>query len=102
MTDAQRQEQLKREAERLNPDSWSSSDDVRQALEQYEAVFASFRDVLGRHRRRSSGGAAAERMDTSRATGAATEDGAARTSTGEETLTEAPDASAVPPEDSQD
>jgi hypothetical protein len=48
-------EELKARAERLNPDAWVTDEEVRQGLEQYEAVFDSLRSVLGhprRHRRR--------------------------------------------------
>ena len=50
--DPQRQEELKRLADRLNPDSWGSDEDVAQGLEQYESVFASLREVVGQKRRR--------------------------------------------------
>jgi hypothetical protein len=50
--DPERREQLKATAERLNPDSWVTDEEVRQGLEGYEAALASFRDVLGRRRRR--------------------------------------------------
>jgi hypothetical protein len=49
--DEQRQ-RLKEQAERLNPDTWSSEDDVRRALEQYEATLESIRAVVGQPRRR--------------------------------------------------
>ena len=47
-----RQEQLKAEAERLNPDTWVTPEHVRAALDQYEAVFESLRGSIGRRRRR--------------------------------------------------
>ncbi len=49
--DEQRQ-RLKEQSERLNPDTWSSEDDVRRALEQYEAILESIRAVVGQPRRR--------------------------------------------------
>jgi hypothetical protein len=50
--DAQRREELKGQADRLNPDSWVTADEVVQGLEQYESVFASLREVVGQRRRR--------------------------------------------------
>jgi hypothetical protein len=52
--DPQRQDQLRIEAERLNPDSWVTDEEVRVALEQYETVFESLRGLVssGRRRRR--------------------------------------------------
>jgi hypothetical protein len=53
------QRRLKEEAERLNPDTWCSEDEVRSALEQYEAVLEAVRAVVGqprRRRRREDGG----------------------------------------------
>jgi hypothetical protein len=44
--------ELKERAERLNPDAWVTDEEVRNALEQYEAVFDSLRAVVGRRRRR--------------------------------------------------
>jgi hypothetical protein len=40
------------QAERLNPDTWVTDEEVRLGLEHYEAVLASLRDVVGRRRRR--------------------------------------------------
>jgi hypothetical protein len=45
-------EELKLQAERLNPDGWVTPDDVSAALEQYETVFEGLRSVVGRHPRR--------------------------------------------------
>jgi hypothetical protein len=52
--DPERADQLRAEAERLNPDSWVTSEEVRIALEQYESVFESLRGLVstGRRRRR--------------------------------------------------
>jgi hypothetical protein len=50
--DAARQEELKTEAERLNPDSWVTDAEVQAGLEQYETVFEALRAVVGRRRRR--------------------------------------------------
>lgn len=60
VTDPVRRDELKVQAERLNPDTWVTDADVSAGLEQYEAVFESLRSVVGRRRkrrRRRSGGA---------------------------------------------
>lgn len=65
--DPAKAEQLRAEAERLNPDAWVTAEDVRQGIEQYEAAFESIREALGRRRRRrrrSGGGAAPESAAT--------------------------------------
>jgi hypothetical protein len=51
LDDAAREE-LKLRAERLNPDAWVTDDEVRDGLEQYEAVFESLRPMVGHPRRR--------------------------------------------------
>ncbi len=55
VTDPERREQLKGTAERLNPDTWVTAEEVRLGLDQYEAILESLRDVLGRRRRRRRG-----------------------------------------------
>jgi hypothetical protein len=55
-TEAPRREELLATAERLNPDGWTTADEVASALEQYEAVLASLREVVGRKRRRRKRG----------------------------------------------
>lgn len=45
-------EELKAQAERLNPDTWVTDDEVRLGLEQYESVFESLRPLAVRRRRR--------------------------------------------------
>ena len=50
--DPARQEELKTEAERLNPDSWVTEAEVQAGLEQYETVFEALRAVVGRRRKR--------------------------------------------------
>jgi hypothetical protein len=61
--DPARREELKAQAERLNPDTWVTDPDVTEGLERYEAVFESLRSVVGRRRkrrrRRVAGGGAA-------------------------------------------
>ncbi len=47
-----RRQQLHELAERLNPDSWVTADEVQRGLEEYESVLASLREVVGRRRRR--------------------------------------------------
>ncbi len=54
--DPERREELKWQADRLNPDSWVTAEDVAQALEQYETVLASLSDVIGQRRRRKRRG----------------------------------------------
>ena len=48
----ERREELKAQADRLNPDAWTTDEDVAQGLEQYESVLASLREVAGQRRRR--------------------------------------------------
>ncbi len=55
--DPARIEQLRKEADALNPDAWVTLDEARQALEQTEAVFDGLRRALGRRRRSRRGGA---------------------------------------------
>jgi hypothetical protein len=50
--DPARLEELKSQAERLNPDTWVTEAEVAAGLEQYEEVFESLRAVVGRRRRR--------------------------------------------------
>lgn len=52
VSDPARQEELKATAERLNPDTWVTDEEVRAGLEHYESVFESLRSVVGRRRRR--------------------------------------------------
>jgi hypothetical protein len=52
VTDAARQDELKSQAERLNPDTWVTDDEVRAGLEGYESVLESLRAVVGQGRRR--------------------------------------------------
>jgi hypothetical protein len=55
-TEPARRAELLATAERLNPDAWTTADEVASALEQYESVLASLRDVVGRKRRRRKRG----------------------------------------------
>jgi hypothetical protein len=52
ITDPARRDELKSQAERLNPDTWVTAGDVTAGLEQYESVFESLRSVVGRRRKR--------------------------------------------------
>jgi hypothetical protein len=52
ITDPTRRDQLKTEAERLNPDTWVTDAEVVAGLEAYETVFESLRGVIGRRRKR--------------------------------------------------
>ena len=62
ITDPVRRDQLKSHAERLNPDTWVTDEEVSAGLEAYETVFESLRTVVGRRRRRRrrSGGRSRE------------------------------------------
>jgi hypothetical protein len=50
--DEVRRQQLHELAERLNPDSWVTAEEVQRGLDEYESVLASLREVVGRRRRR--------------------------------------------------
>ena len=62
VTDPVRRDELKSQAERLNPDTWVTDAEVSEGLEAYETVFESLRTVVGRRRRRRrrSGGRSSE------------------------------------------
>jgi len=51
-TDPAQREQLKSDAERLNPDTWVTDAEVTAGLESYETVFEALRGVVGRRRKR--------------------------------------------------
>jgi hypothetical protein len=55
-TEPARRAELLATAERLNPDAWTTVDEVTSALEQYESVLAQLREVVGRKRRRRKRG----------------------------------------------
>jgi hypothetical protein len=38
--------------ERLNPDAWSTADEVGRALEDYESIYEALRPIVGHPRRR--------------------------------------------------
>jgi hypothetical protein len=50
VVEAERREELKSLAERLNPDVWMTAADVAAGLESYEATFASLRAAIGLRR----------------------------------------------------
>lgn len=52
VTDPVRRDELKSQADRLNPDTWVTDAEVSAGLESYETVFESLRTVIGRRRRR--------------------------------------------------
>lgn len=52
VTDPVQQEELKARAERLNPDSWVTDQEVVHGLEEYESTLAALQSVVGRKRRR--------------------------------------------------
>jgi hypothetical protein len=60
VSDPARLEELKTQAERLNPDTWVTDAEVAAGLEQYEEVFESLRAVVGRRRRRRRRGPRAD------------------------------------------
>jgi hypothetical protein len=60
ITEPVRREELKADAERLNPDSWVTDAEVTAGLEGYETVFETLRAVIGRRRKRRRRRPAAE------------------------------------------
>jgi hypothetical protein len=52
ISDPVRREELKLQADRLNPDTWVTGDEVATGIEQYEMVFEGLRSVVGRRRKR--------------------------------------------------
>jgi hypothetical protein len=52
VTDPVRRDELKSQADRLNPDTWVTETEVTAGLEDYESVFESLRTVVGRRRKR--------------------------------------------------
>jgi len=52
ITDPVRRDELKAQAERLNPDTWVTDEEVTAGIESYEAVFESIRTAVGRRRKR--------------------------------------------------
>jgi hypothetical protein len=61
IADPARRDELKSEADRLNPDTWVTDAEVTAGLEQYESAFEALRGVLGRPRRRRRRGRGPER-----------------------------------------
>ena len=52
VADPARREELKAQAERLNPDTWVTDAEVTAGLESYESIFDSLRTAIGRRRKR--------------------------------------------------
>lgn len=52
IADPVRRDELKSQAERLNPDTWVTDAEVTAGLEAYETVFEAVRGVVGRRRKR--------------------------------------------------
>jgi hypothetical protein len=50
--DPVRRDELKAQAERLNPDTWVTDQEVAAGIDSYEAVFESVRTAVGRRRKR--------------------------------------------------
>jgi hypothetical protein len=73
ISDPARRDELGVTAERLNPDTWKTADEVTAGLEQYEAVLASLRDVIGRRRRKRRRGGRRDQAAAAAAQGSATE-----------------------------
>ncbi len=57
VTDPVRLEELRTQAERLNPDTWVTDEEARQGIEQFDAACDALRARLGRRKRRRRGGA---------------------------------------------
>jgi hypothetical protein len=67
--------ELRRRAEALDPDTWVTKDEARQALEHYEARLEEFRRVLPPRRRRSRRGGRRRRGRNNQATAPAASPG---------------------------
>jgi hypothetical protein len=57
ITDPARLEELRTQAERLNPDTWVTDEEARHGIETFDAACETLRAGLGRRRRRRRGGA---------------------------------------------
>jgi hypothetical protein len=56
VTDATRLEELRAQAERLNPDTWITDAEAEAGIEGFDAAYAALRGQLGRRKRRSRRG----------------------------------------------
>jgi hypothetical protein len=54
IADPARREELKAQAERLNPDTWVTADEVTAGIDEYERVFEEMRAAVGGGRKRRS------------------------------------------------
>jgi hypothetical protein len=52
VADPVRREEIRARADRLNPDTWVTDEEVTRGLEDYESVLASLSEVVGRRRKR--------------------------------------------------
>jgi hypothetical protein len=86
VTDPAQQDELKSKAERLNPDTWVTDEEVTLGLDAYEATFEEIRAVVGRprKRRRRRRGARADASDANGATTVENPDGEAEPSEGDD------------------
>jgi hypothetical protein len=57
ITDPTRLDELRTQAERLNPDTWVTDEEARIGIEQFDTLYETLRAPLGRRRRRRRGGA---------------------------------------------
>lgn len=90
VTDPARLEQLRDEAEKLNPDAWVTADEVRRSLDGFEAAYQALRAGLGGRRRRSRrGGVRRTRRRHRLAASGVTDASAAKPSAVEDASTEA-------------
>jgi hypothetical protein len=56
VTDPVRLEELRGQAERLNPDTWVTDEEAKRGIEGFDAAYEALRARLGRRRRRRRGG----------------------------------------------
>ena len=70
VSDPVRLEELRGQAERLNPDTWVTDEEVRQGIEQFDAASDALRARLGRRKRRRRGGARRRKARLARLEGA--------------------------------
>ncbi len=78
VTEPARLEQLREQAERLNPDTWITDDEARAGIEGFDGAYEALRAQLGRRRRRSRrGGVRRRQARLTREAGGAAEPGEA-------------------------
>ncbi len=74
--DPVRLEELRTQAERLNPDTWITDEEARAGIEGFDAAYEAIRTRLGRRRRRSRRGGARRRKSRETQAAVAGETGA--------------------------